>query len=112
NGYAAHRPGEDLGVITPTAALSSFPYTPEYSMDVLKNLYYNLSARMLGPYVFYDAFSPEEEWYSLKYLAIAQGPIVVMIENHRTRLSWDMFMTSSEIQKGLEKLGFESPHLE
>ena len=112
NGYAAHRPGEDLGVITPTAALSSFPYTPEYSMDVLKNLYYNLSDRMLGPYGFYDAFSPEEDWYPQKYLAIDQGPIVVMIENHRTGLLWDLFMSSPEIQKGLEKLGFESPHLE
>src|SRR5690625_4078880 len=112
NGYAAHRPGEDLGVITPTAALSSFPYTPEYSMDVLKNFYYNFSDRILGPYGFYDAFSPEEDWYPQKYLAIDQGPIVVMIENHRTGLLWDLFMSSPEIQKGLKKLGFESPHLE
>lgn len=112
NGYAAHRPGEDLGVITPTAALSSFPYTPEYSMDVLQNFYYNLSGRILGPYGFYDAFSLEEDWYPQKYLAIDQGPIVVMIENHRTGLLWDLFMSSPEVQQGLEKLGFESPHLE
>lgn len=113
NGYAAHRPGEeDLGVISPTAALSSFPYTPEYSMEVLQNFYNNLSDKILGPYGFYDAFSLEEDWFPKKYLAIDQGPIVVMIENHRTGLLWELFMSSPEVQEGLEKLDFQSPHLE
>lgn len=111
NGYAAHRPGEDLGVISPTAALSSFPFTPEYSMDVLQNFYNNLGDKILGPYGFYDAFSLEENWYPQKYLAIDQGPIVVMIENHRTGLLWDLFMSSPEVQQGLKKLDFQSPHL-
>ncbi|SHF43005.1 hypothetical protein SAMN05443144_108156 [Fodinibius roseus] len=113
NGYAAHRPGEeDLGVISPTAALSSFPYTPEYSMDVLQNFYSNLSGKILGPYGFYDAFSLEDDWFPQKYLAIDQGPIVVMIENHRTGLLWELFMSSPEVQEGLKKLDFQSPHLE
>jgi len=111
NGYAGHRPGEDPGVISPTAALSSFPYTPKYSMDVLENLYYNYGQKTLGPYGFYDALSPEQNWYPQKYLAIDQGPIVVMIENHRSGLLWDLFMSSPEVQAGLTKLGFESPHL-
>lgn len=112
SGYAAHRPTEDLGVITPTAALSSFPYTPDESMEVLKNLYYNYNDKLFGPYGFYDAFSPEAEWYPKRYLAIDQGPIVVMIENHRTGLLWDLFMSAPEVQKGLEKFGFQSPHLQ
>ncbi|SMO63514.1 glucoamylase family protein [Fodinibius sediminis] len=112
NGYAAHRPTEDLGVISPTAALSSFPYTPEYSMEVLKNLYYNYNDETLGPYGFYDAMSVEENWYPRKYLAIDQGPIVAMIENHRSGLLWDLFMSAPEVQKGLKKLGFQSPHLD
>ncbi len=111
SGYAAHRPGDDRGVISPTAALSSFPYTPEYSMDVLKNLYYNYGNKIFGPYGFFDAFSVEAEWYPKKYLAIDQGPIVVMIENHRTGLLWDLFMSAPEVQKGLKKLDFQSPHL-
>ncbi len=112
SGYAAHRPTEDLGVITPTAALSSFPYTPDESMEVLKNLYYNYNDKLFGPYGFYDAFSPEAEWYPKRYLAIDQGPIVVMIENHRSGLLWDLFMSAPEVQEGLEKLGFQSPHLQ
>lgn len=110
NGYAGHRPGNDLGVISPTAALSSFPYTPEYSMDVMKNLYFNYGDKVWGPYGFYDAMSPAHNWFPNKYLAIDQGPIVVMMENYRSGLLWDLFMSSPEVQKGLKKLGFESPH--
>jgi len=106
-GYAAHSPNEDLGVITPTAAISSFPYTPKESMDVVRYLYDSLGDKVLGDYGFYDAFSIHHDWYPARYLAIDQGPIVVMIENHRTGLLWDLFMSAPEIQKGLQKLGFE-----
>lgn len=108
NGYAAHSPGEDrdLGVITPTAALSSFPYTPDESMEVMENFYYNLGDRIWGKYGFYDAFSMEHNWYPQRYLAIDQGPIVVMIENHRSGLLWELFMGNEDVQRGLDKLGF------
>src|SRR5699024_4889485 len=103
-GYAGDAPGErDLVVITPTAALSSFPYTPEKSMNVLKHFYYDLGGKIWGQYGFYDAFSVENNWYPEKYLAIDQGPIVVMIENHRTGLLWELFMSAPEVQKGLKK---------
>lgn len=113
NGYAGHRPGEetDLGVISPTAALSSFPYTPEYSMEALKNFYYNLGDKIFGSYGFYDAFSIDKNWYPQKYLAIDQGPIVVMIENHRSGLLWELFMSAPEVKEGLKKLGFQSPKI-
>ena len=106
-GYAGHSPTRDLGVISPTAALSSFPYTPEESMKVLKYLYYELGDKVWGEYGFYDAFSEEHDWYIQRYLAIDQGPIVVMMENHRSGLLWDLFMSAPEIKPALEKLGFE-----
>lgn len=106
DGYMAHQPFNDPGVITPTAALSSFPYTPEESMKVVRNLYENFYDETFGPYGFYDAFSLEHNWFPLRYLAIDQGPIVVMIENHRTGLLWDLFMSSEEIHYGLDKLDF------
>ncbi|MCP4452257.1 MAG: hypothetical protein GY809_12405 [Planctomycetes bacterium] len=106
--YAGHSPSRDLGVISPTAALSSFPYTPEASMQVLKHLNDDLGDKLWGPYGFYDAFSEKAGWYPHKYLAIDQGPIVVMIENHRSALLWDLFMSSPEVQQGLKKLGFTS----
>lgn len=105
NGYAGHRPGDDLGVISPTAALSSFPYTPEKSMAVLRNLYQNHDT-LIGKYGPYDAFSIEYNWYLPRYLAIDQGPIPVMIENYRTGMLWKLFMQRTDVQAGLKKLGF------
>ena len=112
-GYAGHAPGEkrDLGVISPTAALSSMPYSPEQSMAAMKHWYTNMKEKLWGPYGFYDAFSETANWYLPRYLAIDQGPIVVMMENYRSNLFWDLFMSCPEIKTGLKKLGFESPHL-
>ncbi len=110
-GYAAHSPTEDLGVITPTAALSSFPYTPEYSMKALRHFYEDLGDRIWTQFGFADSFNETENWYADSHLAIDQGPIIVMIENYRSGLLWKLFMKNSEIQNGLRKLGFESPYL-
>jgi hypothetical protein len=114
-GYAAHAPNErnDLGVISPTAAISSFPYTPKESMAAIKHWYINdtLRTMILGKFGYYDAFSESNNWYKPWYLSIDQGPEVAMIENYRSGLLWKLFMSCPEVQAGLRKLGFESPHL-
>ena len=110
-GYAAHSPTEDLGVISPTAALSSFPYTPDFSMQALKHFYFDLGDKIWGDYGFIDGFSESRNWYAKSYLAIDEGPIVVMIENYRSGLFWKLFMNIPAIQNGLRKLSFESPFL-
>ena len=107
NGYDAHSPTNDHGTITPTAALSAFPYTPEYSMKALRHFYDDLGDKIWGKYGFVDAFNETKGWYAKSYLAIDEGPIVVMIENYRSGLLWKLFMSAPEIQKGLNKLGFD-----
>jgi len=111
NGYNAFSPTNDEGTITPTAALSAFPYTPEYSMKALKHFYYDLGDKIWSEYGFIDAFNETKNWYASSHLAIDQGPIVAMIENYRSGLLWNLFMSCPEIQAGLKKLGFESPWL-
>jgi hypothetical protein len=106
SGYDAHSPANDKGVITPTAALSSFPYTPVESMKALKFFYYNLGNKLWGPYGFYDSFNLTNGWYTNSYLAIDQGPIIIMIENHRTGLLWDLFMSAPEVKAATTKLNF------
>lgn len=106
NGYSAHEPNNDNGTITPTGAVSSLPYTPEESMAAIRHFYYVLGDKLWGEYGFYDAFNPTQSWWADSYLAIDQGPIVVMIENHRSALIWDLFMSAPEVQSGLDKLGF------
>lgn len=107
NGYSAHSPGNDLGTISPTAALSAFPYTPKYSMKALRH-FYDMGNKLWGKYGFTDAFNESKNWYAKSYLAIDEGPIIVMIENYRSGLLWKLFMSCPEIQRGLKKLGFQS----
>lgn len=108
SGYSAHSPTNDLGVITPTAALSSFPYTPESSMEALEFFYYTLGDKLWGPYGFYDAFNVTAGWYGKSALAIDQGPIILMIENYRSGMLWDLFMSSPEVTVAMNKLGFSN----
>lgn len=109
DGYNAFSPTNDYGTITPTAALSAFPYTPEYSMKALKHFYNDLGDKIWGEYGFVDAFNETQNWYAKSYLAIDQGPIIAMIENYRSQLLWRLFMSAPEIQAGLKRFGFTSP---
>jgi hypothetical protein len=111
NGYTASSPTNDVGVITPTAALSSFPYTPAESMQALKFFYYKLGDKLWGTYGFKDAFSLHKIWFADSYLAIDEGPIIVMIENYRTGLLWNLFTSCPEVKAGMRNLGFTAPYL-
>lgn len=108
DGYMAHEPTStrDNGTITPTAALASFPYTPEESMLALKHFYRELGDKTWDWMGFYDAFNQKRNWWATSYLAIDQGPIIIMIENYRTQLLWNLFMSNPEIQPMLDAIGF------
>lgn len=110
NGYSAHSPTTDDGVITPTAAISSLPYTPVESMNAIRFFYYTLGDKCWGKYGFTDAFSLGSIWFDSDCLAIDQGPEIVMIENYRSSLLWNLFMSCPEVQQGMKNLGFTSPH--
>lgn len=105
-GYNAHSPSNDTGIISPTAAISSMPYTPTESLNALRYFYAHKN-KLVGPAGFYDAFSPEHDfWVAEAYLAIDQGPIIIMIENYRSGLLWNLFMQNASVQKALDALGF------
>lgn len=94
-------PGNDVGVVSPTAAISSIVYTPKESIAFIRNLYENYPDSW-GLAGFYDALSPHYNWTVKWYLAIDQGPEVVMLENYRSGLIWKLFMNAPEIQQGLK----------
>jgi len=110
NGYSAHSPDNDLGVISPTAAISSMPYTPTESIRALKFFYYKLGDKIWKEYGFVDAFNLNEPWFANSFLAIDQGPIIIMIENYRSGLLWNLFMSAPEVKTGMTALGFSSPN--
>lgn len=110
-GYNAHSPTNDLGVISPTAALSSMPFTPTESMKALHYFYYVMGDRLWKRNGFVDAFELNKPWFANSFLAIDQGPIIVMIENHRSGLLWNLMKTCPELKAGMKKLGFTAPYL-
>ncbi|MEO6870526.1 MAG: glucoamylase family protein [Ginsengibacter sp.] len=109
--YKAHSPTNDDGVISPTAAISSIPYTPTQSLAALKYFYYRLGDKLFKQYGFIDAFNLSEAWFADSFLAIDQGPQIVMIENYRSGLLWNLFMSCPEVKTGMKKIGFQSPNL-
>jgi len=111
NGYTASSPTNDVGVIAPTAAISSLPYTPTQSMAALRYFYYKLGDKIWGQYGFYDSFDLNDAWFANSTLAIDQGPIIDMIENYRSGLLWNLFMSCPEVKTGMKNLGFQSPNL-
>jgi hypothetical protein len=112
NGYNANEPNNDIGVISPTAAISSLPYTPTESMNALKFFYYKLGDKIFKQYGFVDAFSLKDLWYADSFLAIDQGPEIIMIENSRSQLIWNLLSTCPEIKNGMKNvLGFTAPYL-
>ncbi len=111
NGYTASSPTNDVGVIAPTAAISSLPYTPTQSLAALRFFYYKLGDKMWGQYGFYDSFNLNNPWFATSTLAIDQGPIIDMIENYRSGLLWSLFMSCPEVKTGMKNLGFQSPNL-
>ncbi|NVO19413.1 MAG: hypothetical protein HXX13_06920 [Bacteroidetes bacterium] len=96
-------PARDCGKITPTAAISSYPYTPEESLKALKTFYFTYGKFLWGEYGFRDAFNLTDNWCSEIYMGLNQAPMAVMIENYRTGLIWNMFMINKDILNGLKK---------
>lgn len=111
DGYMAHAPDKDNGTISPTAALASIAYAPREVMQTLRHFLTRYGEKIWGRYGFVDAFCESRDWYAKTFLAIDQGPIILMIENHRTGLLWNLFMSVPEIREGLRTLDFKSPRL-
>ncbi|TDU25771.1 hypothetical protein DFR24_4216 [Panacagrimonas perspica] len=112
DGYDAHAPANDNGTISPTAAISSMPYAPHEAMQAMRGFLSRHGTKVWREFGFVDAFSEKRGWFADTFLAIDQGPIVVMIENHRSGLLWNLFMRVPEVREGLRRLGFSSPHLD
>jgi hypothetical protein len=80
-------------------------------MKAIRFFYYTLGDKLWKEYGFVDAFKLSDPWYASSFLAIDQGPQIVMIENYRSKLLWNLFTSSPEVKAGMKKLGFSAPYL-
>ncbi len=110
----------DDGTIAPTGAGASLPFAPEICIPALKSMRSQHGAHLWKDFGFVDAFNPsfvtpstgEEGWYDKDFLGIDQGPIAVMIENHRDGFVWNLMKRNSYIVSGLKKAGFSGGWLD
>ena len=112
----------DDGTIAPTAVGGSVPFAPEITIPALIAMREKYGDRLFTKYGFLDAFNatfprtgltpqtgtvvPGVAWFDSDYLGIDQGPIIAMIENHRTGLIWRVMRTNPYIKTGLKRAGF------
>jgi hypothetical protein len=109
HGYIARGapPAEnDDGTVAPTAAGGSMPFTPRESTAALRHMYDNFREKIWGKYGFRDAFNLRLDWWDPEFIGIDQGPILLMIENHRTGRVWQTMRKNKTIQRGLSRAGF------
>lgn len=113
SGYKVCSPTNDIGVIAPTASLSSFAFTPQESMKALHFFYYKLGDLLWDKYGFADAvnLNADPVWVGHEQLVYNQLPIMIAIENYRTGLLWQLFSAAPEVKSGLKKLQFTAPYL-
>lgn len=112
----------DDGTIAPTAAISSIVFTPDLSLKAIRAMSTRYGANLYSTYGFVDAFNPTLRsapdlkhgridpalgWFDVDYLGIDQGPIIAMIENHRSQLVWETMKKNPHVRRGLKKAGFE-----
>lgn len=127
-GYSARGPGFiDDGTLAPTAAAASIPFAPEIAIPAVMELHRRYGEHIYSTYGFLDSFNPSFDydvplnegrrvpgfgWVADDYLGIDQGPIVAMIENHRSELVWRVMRKNPYIRAGLERAGFQGGWLE
>ena len=115
-GYAARGASateiRDDGTIAPTAAISSIAFTPELSIAAMREMKSRYGDHLYKQYGFVDAFNPTLSWFDVDYLGIDQGPIVAMIENHRSGLVWKTMQKNPHIVRGLKRAGFKGGWLD
>jgi hypothetical protein len=119
-GAGADHPVDD-GTLAPTAAGGSVPFAPEVAIPALMAMRERWGDHLWGRYGFFDAFNPSFDfavpvqhgrvvpgvgWFDTDYLGIDQGPILAMIENHRSGLVWRVLRRDPHLRRGLRRAGF------
>ena len=112
----------DDGTIAVTAAGGSVPFAPELAVPTLLEFQARFGDRLYGKYGFKDAFnlsfadvaapSGQPGWFDDQYVAIDQGPILLMIENFLSGRIWSLTRSNAYLRAGLIRAGFTGGWLE
>jgi hypothetical protein len=113
--------GPDDGTLAPWAVAASLPFAPEIVGPALDFCIHQAQLKRDNAYGFKAAFnptypgapgSPYDWWVSPWHFGLNEGPVVLMIENHRNGLLWDLMRHCPCIRRGLERAGFRGGWLD
>lgn len=93
------------GTVVPSAAAGSLPFLPAETLRVLRTIRERY-APAWSRYGFVNAFQPQSEWYAPDVVGIDTGITLLMAENLRSGLVWDIFSRSPEVQRAFARAGF------
>lgn len=96
------------GTVAPSAAGGSLPFLPKATLRVLRNIKDRYGTRTWSRYGFVNAFNPMTQWYDTDAIGIDTGITMLMAENLRSGFVWSIFMKNREVQRALERAGFEA----
>jgi hypothetical protein len=108
--------GPDDGTLAPWAVVASLPFAPEIVLVALDYCIHQAKLTKFNSYGFKASFNPTHPgeagnpygwWVSPWHYGLNQGPIVLMIENYRTGLLWQLMRKCPYITSGLQRAGFE-----
>jgi hypothetical protein len=107
--------GPDDGTLAPWAVVASLPFASEIVLPTLEHCIHQAKLTKFNRYGFKAAFNPTHPgepgnpygfWVSPWHFGLNQGPIVLMIENYRSGLLWQLMRNCSYIRTGLQRAGF------
>ena len=115
-GYAARGAplGPDDGTYSPWVVVASLPFAEEVVMPTIRHMIDSLDLKQGDRYGFEASFNPlfpggsdrAHGWRSEWNYGINQGPIVLLVENHRTGLAWRLMRRCGYLREGLRRAGF------
>ncbi|MCM8775229.1 MAG: hypothetical protein NC930_02585 [Candidatus Omnitrophica bacterium] len=110
-GYRAYGapPGWALhdGTVAPTASGGSIVFTPRESLACLRHFYEDLGEELWGEYGFSDAFNLDKQWFDQYVIGIDQGALLLMIENYRSELIWNVMKQNNFWEEVMKRVGFQ-----
>jgi hypothetical protein len=98
---------KENGTLAPTACGNSIVFTPELSIACMRHMYEEQGDKLWGQYGFSNAFNLDRNWFSTDVIAIDQGALILMIENHRTSLVWNAMNQNMALQNAMKAVGFK-----
>jgi len=107
-GYRAYgaEDGNHDGTIAPYASTACVPFTRDAALESMRAMLREYGVQVWGKYGFVSAFNADVDWYSVDYIGIDQGVILLMLANAQDGIVWDLFMQNPQVQQTLEAIGF------